>query len=416
MDPQNAPVPSPDSEKPKEDVAGGPGDVAAHEQARPWQPTATPEHDSPASTASAVPSWHAASDPSPAPSMPATPMPASIVGGVPPKASKKKMLIALVVGVGVLVLGGASAAAYFGYVVPNKPQNVLKTALVNSFSESKVKSAHFNGKVSVKDKASNQTIAATFTGGANTDGAMDLQASVDAIVTKVTLDVRSVDGSTYYLKVGGLEGLPELMSAYGGTDASAYASVISGLNQQWIEINQSVLSQLGSSATTLKMSQADRDKLAAAYKDHQFLTVQQTLKDEKISGMNSHHYKIAVDKQQLKDFVKAVKDAKLDSVKMSQDELDSFNNSVKDVDFSKHPVDVWVTKDTKLVDQIAFSYEDNQGTLDVRYTVTDYNKPVNVTKPAGAKSLLEVMSQLLMSSGGNDTTIMNELQNNGISL
>jgi hypothetical protein len=388
----------------------------------------------PATPAEAIPGLAAATE-TPTPPTPTTPawpaaggadgnvgMPASAAMGGVHKPAPKGVLIGLIIALVVLVLGGGAAAAYFGYVVPNQPENVLKAALRNTFDNKKVTSEHFNGKVSVKDKETNTTLSATFNGGANNAGAVQITADLDAVVTKVTLDARSVDGSTYYLKVGGLDGLPELLNAYAAdsglsaSEISAYSSLISGLNDQWIEINQSILSQLGLGDTgTLKITSTDRDKIAKAYANHQFLSITQTLADESISSMPSHHYKVTINKTELKNFLVALKDAKVESIKITQDDITSLDNSVKNIDFNKYPVDVWIAKDTKLIDQVTFTYSDDQATLNIRYTIADYNKPVTVTKPTGAKSLLEILSELY-GGAGSSSALMNELQGSGISL
>jgi hypothetical protein len=377
---------------------------------------AMPAAPAPAEPAPAIPSWPG-TPASASPSMPAS----AVMGGTPSTKSKKGLLIGLVIALVVLVLGGGAAAAYFGYVVPNKPENVLKTALVNGFAQNKVDSEHFNGKVSVTDKTSNMTLSGTFNGGSTAKGAFDMTADIDAVVTKVKLDVRSVDGDTVYLRVGGLNGLPELLNAYGGgtatssSEMAAYASIIGILNNQWIEINQSILSQLGAADMgSFKITDADRTKIGNAYEAHQFLTVQEKLGDEKISDMASYHYKVAINKAELKDFMVAVKDAKLDSIKLTQDDITQFNDAVKNIDFTKYPVDVWVSKDKKLIDQVSFSYSNKDVALSARATIIDY-KPVTVTKPEGAKSLLEIISQMY-SGQLNDATLMQELQSNGISL
>jgi hypothetical protein len=408
----------PDDDKPSDSVAVPAATPTTDTDTDSGIPAAIPPSSviaKPAAPAPAAPAWPA--------STPGAVMPASAIGGAHKPANKKKLLVALIIAVVIVVLGGGVAAAYFGYVAPNKPENVLKTALMNTFDSQKVKSEHFNGKLSMKDKESNMTMAATFTGGANSDGAFEVKADVDAVVTKLTLDARSTDGKTLYLKVGGLEGLPELLNAYDDTAtpedaaiAKAMTPVIASLNNQWVEINQSILSQFGIDAdTSTKLSQADLNKLADAYAKHQFLSVQEKLASEKISDMDSYHYKVAVDKTELKAFVTAVKDAKIDSLKVTQDNVTDFNNMVKDVDFSKYPLDVWITKDTKFIDQVTFTYGDKESTVNARLTVVDYNKPVTVVKPTGAKSILEVISELYTGTAGKDD-ILTQLEGSGISL
>ncbi|HSX34867.1 MAG TPA: hypothetical protein VLF62_04455, partial [Candidatus Saccharimonadales bacterium] len=150
-----------------------------------------------------------------------------------------------------------------------------------------------------------------------------------------------------------------------------------------------------------KLSDAYRQKLADAYKQNQFMVVSKTLKDESIKGKDSHHYQVTIDKTELKNFIAAVKAANISSMKLTADNVKEFNKSVEKVDFSKYPVDVWVSKADKLIDQVAFQGASEGTSYGMRLTITDYNKAVKVEAPKDAKSLLEVLGALLGGSLGS---------------
>jgi hypothetical protein len=339
-------------------------------------------------------------------------MPASTIN---PKPKKKALIVGIIIGLAVLLLGAGAAAAYFGYYLPNQPDNILKKALVNSFSSNLAKSGYTDGEFSIKD-AAGDTFSGAFNGGASVDGPIQLQAEFDAGVTKLKAELRSVDGKTMYIKVGGLEGLPELLAATGDETVQAFAPLIGTLNNQWFELNESFLKEMGSASFSTKLSEADRQKLGSAYQNHQFLNVKEKLADETIKGSSSHHFKVVVDKTALKAFLSDIKNAKLDSMPLTQDDIDAFSKTVSTVDFTKYPVDVWVSKDTKQLSQVAFSLTAEDTTLAVRMTFFDYGKPVQVTKPEGAKSLLELMSELIGAGPGQEALLLQDLQTNGISL
>lgn len=317
------------------------------------------------------------------------------VMGMVAQKRKKPLIIGCIAGLLVLVLLAASASAYY---VVNKPQNVLGMALANSFASNKIQSDSFDGSVELQS-GSGPALTATFNGAASQSGAFTLSGSVDAVVTNITLDMRSTDGATYYFKVGGLQGLPQLLNASGDATNTQLAPIIGSLNDQWIEINQSIIQQLTGkdSQVNFKLSDADRAKLAGAYKKNQFMVVQQKLADESIKGKPSFHYKVVIDAAKLKSFAAALKAANLDSIKITQDQLSSFNKTVNDAQFSKYPFDVWVAKSGRLIDQLTVAASQNGSTIKMRITVDDYNKPVNVEKPAGAKSLLDVLGGLFTS-------------------
>ncbi len=336
----------------------------------------------------------------------------------PPAGGKKKGLIIGIIAGALLLVGGA-AAYYFAYMVPNKPENVLKSALVNTFSKDKVTSLSFEGNATVTEKESDTKFSMDFSGGGDQDGKLTFTSSIDATVTNVTVDFRSVDGKTYYAKVGGLAGLPELMAQSGNEVAAMYAPLLSAINDQWYEINQSFIEQItGKSSVTPTLSDADRQKIAKAYEDNPFLSVKETLADEKIAGVDSHHYKVVIDGPKLQAFVSAVEAAKLENTGLTPEMLTSLKDGINGVNFANYPVDVWVAKDSKLFTQFAFSAQNDEVAATLRLTLKDYNKPITVEKPEGAKSILEVLNSFYQAFLGTGITAedLPISESNGISL
>lgn len=321
-----------------------------------------------------------------------------ITTNVPPApVAKKKMALIVAVIAAVLLLGGGAAAYYFGYMVPNKPANILKSALVNSFSKGKVTSAAFDGNVTVSEKSSSSKFLFDFSGAAGEDGKLNLSGSLDAVVTKITFDLRSLDGKTFYAKLGGLSGLPELLAQRGNPTAELYAPLLANFNDQWYEINESLIQQLTGSKTSSILSDDDRQKLAQAYQDNQFLVVSETLASEKINGTDSNHYKVIIDGSKLQGFISAVQAANIQSLGITGDMFTSIKDNAGKADFAKYPLEVWVAKDSKLFTQFTFHVDDTDAVADIRLTFKDYNKPVSVEKPEGAKSLLEAISAFYQS-------------------
>jgi hypothetical protein len=337
--------------------------------------------------------------------------PAGVPPTLPPKPRKKGLVAALIAAGAVLVLAGGSAAAYFGYYVPNKPENVLKAAIVNSFDTNKTKTINFEGELNAEDSESDMNIGVDFKGAAGENCNFDLHADIDAMVTKLTLDMRSVDGKDYYLKVGGLEGLPELLNTFGDSSADAaaiaqvYSPLIASINNQWYMLNESLIKEaVGSETTCSHYSEEDISKVGQAYENNQFLSVQKALADEKIKNVDSHHYKVAIDGAKAKGFMAAIKNANLKELKISDEQLKEFNKLVESGEDNKQPLDVWISKESKLINQLAYSYTEKTTTLDMRFTVTDVNKEVKVEKPEGAKSVMELLSSFLGEGGLNALT------------
>lgn len=345
----------------------------------------------------------------------------------PPKPKKKNWLKAVVIGAaGVLLLGGASAAAYFGYYVPNQPDNILKKALSNTFT-SDAKTAYLDGEFSVKSNEDELTINGTLEGKADDEGNLDFNVKVDALITTITFDVRSIDGD-FYFKVSGLEGLPELLGVADDPTVQTYASLIETVDDQWIEINKSLIEQFTGVEGGTELSKADLEKLANIFRQHPFLKVKQTLPDEAVKGAQSYHYQVVADKTELQAAFQELKSANIKGLKVTQEEVDALKDSLKNVDLAKYPVDVWIDKQSKIINQLGLKLKDSQMTSDLRITFFDFNKPVSVEKPEGAMSVLEVLGPILggFMQGGfedpmfdpsiMDPALMQQLEAGGISL
>lgn len=344
-------------------------------------------------------------------------MPASVV--VSQRPQKKRLLIVLALVAAVVVLGGASAAAYFGYVLPNQPQNILNAALVNEFTPGKVKTESFHGTVTFKDKDS-ESVTGDFKGNIDKSGPFEVTGNATIAAAKATIDLRSTDAKSFYVRLGGLDALAT-SSEDDSTAMAAYAPLLGVINDQWIEISESLLKEAGASVDVdtsngLKMSDADMKKIADAYKEHQFLAAKEKLADQTVAGKPSHHLRVVIDKQELKGFVSSVKTANVKALDITSDQLKAFNTSVDKTDFAKYPIDVWVGKANKLIDQVSFTAKDNSGSASITYTIDDWNKTVKIEKPAGAKPVEELIMQLYGGSAANAEAFLETQAGSGISL
>ncbi|MGF7228680.1 MAG: hypothetical protein ACQR33_01725 [Candidatus Saccharibacteria bacterium] len=333
---------------------------------------------------------------------------------------KKWMIIGIII-LAVIVLGGGAAAAYVGYVIPNKPKYVVARAIGNTVSSAVVKTAHFDGDLTVKSTSDNQTFKGSFKGASNGTNAQ-VTGSLGLDVTTLTMDMRVFGGDSAYIKIDGLKGLPQLLDKSGQADLSMISPYINAVNGQWISIDQSLLSSLSKtdvSNSSVQVSAADAKKIENMYGDHPFLDVSKVQADETINGMDSHHYTVVINRDQLYGFGQELKNANIKGFPaISQDDL----NGIKKVDFGKYPVDVWIDKSRTIIDQIVFTVKQADTTTSVRVALGNINQPVMITKPTGAKSLLEVLgasstmdmsgtSMNMPMTGSSATTGLNALTN-----
>ncbi|HSW66069.1 MAG TPA: hypothetical protein VLI54_02940 [Bacillota bacterium] len=397
--------------------AAKPADTAAGEAEKPV------DNAAPGSTAS---TWGSAAPETPAaPAMPAhisapdTPPPATpdsvSAGGMAAggaavaavsvaKGAKKMRTLAVIVAAAILLLLACGASAL--YYVMNKPQNVLDMALSNSFSD-KAKTVSFDGEVTSTDKERKPGMGLTFNGAVGQDGKFNLSAKADLMVTNITADFRSVDGTTYYARVGGLSGLPQLLGASNAAESRMLSSAVTLVNDQWLEINQSLIKETTGSNVSTKLTDSDRSKLETAYKQNKFVVVKQSLIDQTIKGVGTHHYRVGVDKAKLKSFYSAVQKANLDSMKITSDQVSMFNRSLDGAKVENYSVDVWIGKGDRMFKQVGYNKTNaDHSSITFRLTVDKYNAAVNVEKPANAKSLLDVLGQFYGANGMSGMTGM----------
>jgi hypothetical protein len=326
-----------------------------------------------------------------------------------PPQKRKRLKYAISAGVIVLVLFGGSALAYYAYYLPNRPDNIVKDALVNMVYGNKLSSAHIDAKFQTTDKQSKQTFSGTLSGDIGKGGQFDITANVDAVITQVSAELKSTDGKNVYIKVGGLDGLSQLLS---GSDtknstansiASSLSPLLSSINNQWFEINQSLISQevpALNTSTMQKPTQADVSKLEQIYQQHQFLVVKQTFANQTISGYPSYHYTIIVSTSQIKAFLTAVNNAHIKSLSQETSEISSLSNMIGQSNLANYPIGIWISKSNKLIDQLSIFTSDSSGDpVSATITLSKFNNPVSVTTPTGAKSILQLLGQLSSQSG-----------------
>lgn len=372
--------------------------------------TQQPAQPAQADAATQQPEQVAETNPAPQNNTPAA-APAAVVTGVaaventngnkPGKGKKKLALLLGIVAVIILLLAGG-AAAYFGVVVPNQPQKITQDALTNTLNEEKVKTIKFEGDLIVSGGEISKGISGvSFEGAVGENHALNAKLTLNTAVTKISLDLRSPSENEIYLRLSGLNGIDKLIGAFagetGGNQAASFAAqfapIIASLNDQWISIDKSLLQQFGEDAVptdTNQLSDADAKKVGELYKQHQFIKIDKKLDDQDIHGVSSYHVQASIDKAKLKSFLEAVKAANIKELPVEQSVIEG----VDKIDFNKYPFEMWVSKKDRMITQLQISTKEKETSFKLRVALFDFNKPVNVEKPANAKSIMELMGGL----------------------
>ncbi|HVX58211.1 MAG TPA: hypothetical protein VG964_00560 [Candidatus Saccharimonadales bacterium] len=322
------------------------------------------------------------------PTAPAMPEPSMQQPAAEPPSQNKKFGIPKLGMVGmiivlVLIVLGAGAAAYFGYYAPNQPDNMWAKSLSNmgkgydklaGYADSYPRSegSTMNGSFQISGDFTGDGTVSSVSDGSNGSASINLstegiKASFDAVTIK-----SNTSNPDVYVKVDGLQGLGNLL----GGQYSDLDSLFKGINGQWYFIDHSLLDQYSASASSSvpSFSKADLDEVINAVggptKKYVFTSnandmafvIKQKIGKEKIDGRNTYHYKIGINKPNLKAYDKAVctnlEPTKLFKLLTEGDKsATSSCSDTSDIDKMKDSstADVWVDTHTKLIHKVRFS-------------------------------------------------------------
>lgn len=310
--------------------------------------------------------------------------------------ASKAGLAATILG-SVVIVGGVAAGVYYGIVVPNKPENVLKSSVKNLVNQDQI-SGKGQASVSAKDSMSvtaDYSLQSDKTKQA-TAGTFDI--SVSGV--KLPIEFRMIDQNAY-VKVGNLDTIKGLAAGFGGEETAQAVGVIADkVSNKWIEFDKSLLNTtLGKDCDPLRyMSQDEINQIMSLYEQNSFVTIKNTSEDT-IDNKKVTKYELGIDQQKAKEFgtslnqVEAIK--RLDKCgKNSEDTTKAAEDFKGNVELT-----VWVDKGAKEIKKIGLNVDDDEGSLEADFVFN--NDPVNIEKPEDAVPAMQLLSQLSPVLGAN---------------
>lgn len=251
----------------------------------------------------------------------------------------KKLLIPLVIII--VLLGGGGAGAYYGYYLPNKPDNVMAKVFANLVNDANGPSA-YDSTLIIKSKnpgAIFSSITVSLKGGTDENSNFRLDSQVEYSAFKFSGSVIGrLQDKTLYVK---LNELPSLLAIASGFKNTATTKLATKLNNNWVKISIPDLKDAG----LITGAQADKankcvdgvvdfitnkkkDVEAAAidaYKLNKFLHATKAGPDS-VNNVNVTKYNIAIDNTNLATFSKAM-DTKLSDLTKSVDQACGVSNT-----------------------------------------------------------------------------------------
>ncbi len=315
---------------------------------------------------------------------------------------KKLLSIPVIAGIAALLLAGG-AGAYFGVVVPNKPENIWKKSLSNTskgldkliaYSKQKkdIKGTKLSGNF--RGEASGVVADGSFEGKSYEQNS-EFKADIGAAGARVNLEILSnvPDGSKnpdIYFKAKGLASIGKVL----GSASPEISDSLTSFDNQWYVLDHTALDQIEAMYTKTEsekdkkpeltaddvyaiedaVNRATKDYLLSTAPDKAVMKVHKSVGKEVIDGRKVFHYEVTFDKGHMKAYVTALKD-ELKKTKLGElykepsfEEAIGFSEMIKSIDELKDDqgIDVWTDTATKLIRKVRFTdKENNKNYLDI---------------------------------------------------
>ncbi|PIS38792.1 MAG: hypothetical protein COT34_01855 [Candidatus Nealsonbacteria bacterium CG08_land_8_20_14_0_20_43_11] len=335
--------------------------------------------------------------------------------GLGPAKSKRKVFAIIAVIVGLMIIGGG-AGGYFYY--SQLPETVFrkvaqKAAIIKSFDYKGEVAGEINfvndflgglEESSAEAKEENLKFSLTALGGVDFHDLKKpqfsslLSFSGEDNNEKVNLgiEMRLID-KVFYAQI---TELPELGQET-GFDTS-------GLKNQWLKIDPAALEKEFSAMSSGAVPEEEKEK--SELSDEQIKEIQEALNqqwekwmkkvmrltDEKIEGAKTYHYKVPIDKVEIKDLV--LKIGKIvEGKEVSKEVVEDLDESLKATDFGD--LEIWIGKKDFFVYKISQSMtiknlKDEKIGAKYQWTLLlkNFNQPVTIEVPKSATPLEELLN------------------------
>ena len=299
---------------------------------------------------------------------------------------------AIVVAVGVILLGGVGVYAY----VTNTPDYLLNSAAKHLASDNSLAGDFVLDQVNAqKHTFVSGDFAAYADPKNNQNGQLTL--GVGQGDKRVSVTIRLVD-KTLYFQPTGLLNLGRLADSDRAGEGALYQSsqIQAGLkllDNQWFNARPRDINGFSGSGTISDQpTAADLKQLQDIYNKHPFFVIDQNKGDESVSGVKSLHLVLKIDRVRLVDYLKAVKQANLQSIKVTDADIES---TQKDQTLNDLLVEVWIARNSKTFEQIKFINAKDKSGLTVHLKSDRLKSKPAITKPENTKNLDELYDAVL---------------------
>lgn len=323
------------------------------------------------------------------------------------KKSKSKLKLLLLAVVAILVIAGASAGAYFGVILPNKPEAKVFQGFMHLADQTKLMT---KGRIDVENKKSSSAVKAvaidyTMQGDSEAK-AFDLSTKIGVMGITIPMDMRYIE-EDMYIKVSGLESLIKVASSGSPNsldDSPEAKQIINEIDDKWFVINRSLIQESTEASCTasvdLKLTDEDLKKIEEAYRKNPLFSVK-SQSEADVDGTKTTKFELdPTDEESANNFGKEIESITIiENLKKCLGEsnlTDSADStSAATTGESKPQLFVYLTDDKQIKKLEILSDEDE---MKMSFTaIFDYGN-VTIQKPEDAKPLQDLLTMLMGDS------------------
>jgi hypothetical protein len=322
----------------------------------------------------------------------------------PPQAKKRGLKIALISLVVLVVIGGGLAAVYAAVILPNKPANVLKTALINSIQEPQTSTT---GSVNFTPTSSDGVAYKLDFKTAEDSSAKAVDAQLNLTVSGISFPVETrYVKQNLYVKVGDLSSIVGLVNTFSPDVGGLTQSVSAALSNKWLVVDSTLIDENATAkcVTNLNwgLSKSDITLLETQYAQHPFTTIHSATAGS-VNGVPAEKFVLSLDSSQLSRFsladlsaVKALNKCSPSTTKATDTAIPMDGKTTTDA------LTVWVDKANKRIIQVAAnasgsSKSDVSGTITVGFSYGN----VLIAAPAKAEPAIQAFTDIENAAKAN---------------
>ncbi len=339
---------------------------------------------------------------------------------------KKRRLPKILLIVFVILFVGLSGGAYaYWNILNNSPEKILADALSNTMTDllarqpaTTVGTMVYESKGSPSYKVTldfdTQQAHDNFRGGAT----LRFEIGGKSISVKGHLIV--IDSKEAYVKFDNLaKTVRDVATIYPNPEAQPWINAampfVQKIDGRWIKIDSQAVAETGladseqevsactKATKTLRIEPEDQTHIKHIFTENQFAIASEKLPKESVDGEDSFHYKLDLNERagltfmkqlvELHSFATVKKDCHIDPKNFDR-ELSDLNTEKNGVMPPKPIIELWVGAKTRRPTRLYIKANDKRLTTTFNTTVKINAKGVNITAPAGAMSLQDLLKDI----------------------